>query len=280
MFPAAFSYAAPDSLDEVIRRLQSADGEAKVLAGGQSLLPLMKLRLAMPTMLVDLRRVPGMRGVRRDNGRLRIGAMTRHADLQFTPELGLLSRAAASIADQHVRNMGTIGGSLSHGDPASNLPTTVLTLDAELAIRGPNGERTAAARDFFLGYLMTDLQPGEVLTEVRIPSLDGYRIGFQKFARRAEDWPIVGVCAAVAMQEEVVRDVRVGLMSMAQVPLRAHAVEAALTGRRLDTRSIAAASEQADVDTDPQADMNATVDYKRHLARVLCRRALEEAAAA
>ena len=280
MFPAPFSYAAPESLDEVIQRLGAADGEGKVLAGGQSLIPLMKLRLAMPGLLVDLRRVPGLHGVRRENGRLRIGALTRHAELQFSPELGLVSRAASSIADQHVRNMGTIGGSLAHGDPASNLPTAILTLDGELVIRGPNGERTASAHDFFLGYLMTDLQPDEVVTEIRIPSLDGYRVGFQKFARRAEDWPIVGVCAAVAVQEEVVRDVRVGLMSMAQVPIRARAVEQALAGRSLNSATIAAAAEQADEGSDPQADMNATTDYKRHLARVLCRRALEQAAAA
>ena len=176
MITAPFDYEAPESLEEAIRMLHENGEDAKLLAGGHSLLPLMKVRLATPTVLIDLRKIPGLHGIQQDNGGWRIGPMTRHADLQDTPELGVASRAASQIADQQVRNRGTIGGSLAHGDPASDLPTVLLALDGEVTARGPNGERTIAAADLFQDYLTTALAPDEVITEVRLPGARGLRL--------------------------------------------------------------------------------------------------------
>ena len=280
MIPAAFDYVAPDSLDAALGALREGGEDAKVLAGGHSLVPLMKLRLAAPTLLVDLRRVPGLSGIDRTNGTVRIGAMTRHHDVA-TSDLGLAAQAAATIADQQVRNRGTIGGTLAHGDPASDLPAVLLALEGSVVVRGESGEREIAAADLFLDYLTTSLAEGEILTEVRLPSPDGWGAGYAKFNRRVEDWAMVAVCAAVRKAADgSCEDVRIGLTNMAGTPLRATAAEEALRGRGLDAGSIAAAAEQAAEGTDPPADLNASEDYKRHLARVLCRRALEEAVAA
>jgi carbon-monoxide dehydrogenase medium subunit len=278
MITAPFDYEAPESLEEAIRMLHENGEDAKLLAGGHSLLPLMKMRLATPTVLVDLRKIPGLHGVQQDNGGWRIGPMTRHADLQDMSELGLVARAAGLIADQQVRNRGTIGGSLAHGDPASDLPTVLLALEGEVTARGPNGERTIAAADLFQDYLTTSLAYDEVITDVRLPALDGYGFGYQKFTRRAEDWAMVGVCTLVNRAADgTCDDVRIGLTQMGSTPLRATAAENALRGGQLDDASIAAAAEQAAEGTDPPGDLNATPEYKRHLARVLTRRALEEA---
>jgi aerobic carbon-monoxide dehydrogenase medium subunit len=278
MITAPFDYEAPESLEEAVRMLHENGEDAKVLAGGHSLLPLMKLRLAAPTVLVDLRRIPGLHGIQQQKGGWRVGPMTRHADLQDTPELGVVARAASLIADQQVRNRGTIGGSLAHGDPASDMPAVLLALDGEVSARGPNGDRTIAAADLCEDYLTTSLAPDEVVTEVRLPALEGYGFGYQKFTRRAEDWAMVGVCALVSRAADgTCDDVRIGLTNMAATPLRATAAENALRGGQLDNDSIAAAAEQAAEGTDPPGDLNATPDYKRHLARVLTRRALEEA---
>jgi carbon-monoxide dehydrogenase medium subunit len=278
MITAPFDYEAPESVEEAVRMLHENGEDAKLLAGGHSLLPLMKVRLAAPTILIDLRNIPGLHGIQQDDGGWRIGPMTRHADLQDTPELGVVARAASGIADQQVRNRGTIGGSLAHGDPASDLPTVLLALDGELTARGPTGERTIAAADLFLDYLTTALAHDEVITEVRLPALQGYGFGYQKFTRRAEDWAMVGVCALVSRAPDgSCDDVRIGLTHMGATPLRATAAEDALRGSALDDNAIAAAAERAADDTDPPGDLNATPDYKRHLARVLTRRALEEA---
>jgi carbon-monoxide dehydrogenase medium subunit len=278
MITAPFDYEAPESLEEAIRMLHENGEDAKVLAGGHSLLPLMKVRLAAPTILVDLRKVPGLDHVQQDNGGWRIGAMTRHAELQDTPELGVVSRAASLIADQQVRNRGTIGGSLAHGDPSSDLPSVLLALDGEVTARGPDGERTVAAADLFQDYLTTSLGHDEVITEVRLPDVGTYGFGYQKFTRRAEDWAMVGVCALVSRAPDgTCDDVRIALTSMGATPLRATVAEEALRGSNLDDNSIAAAAERADEGTDPPGDLNATPEYKRHLARVLTRRALEEA---
>jgi carbon-monoxide dehydrogenase medium subunit len=278
MITAPFDYEAPESLEEAVRMLHENGEDAKLLAGGHSLLPLMKLRLAAPTVLVDLRRIPGLHGIQQQNGGWRVGPMTRHADLQDTPELGVVARAASLIADQQVRNRGTIGGSLAHGDPASDMPGVLLALDGEVGARGPNGDRTIGAADLFQDYLTTSLAPDEVVTEVRLPALEGYGFGYQKFTRRAEDWAMVGVCALVSRAADgTCDDVRIGLTNMGATPLRATAAENALRGGQLDNDAIAAAAEQAAEGTDPPGDLNATPDYKRHLARVLTRRALEEA---
>jgi carbon-monoxide dehydrogenase medium subunit len=278
MITAAFDYEAPESLEEAIRMLHENGEDAKLLAGGHSLLPLMKVRLAAPTVLVDLRKIPGLHGIEQQNGGWRIGPMTRHADLQNTPELGVVARAASLIADQQVRNRGTIGGSLAHGDPASDLPAVLLALDGEVRARGPNGERTIGAADLFQDYLTTALAHDEVITDVRLPALEGYGFGYQKFTRRAEDWAMVGVCALVSRAADgTCDDVRIGLTNMGATALRATAAEEALRGGQLDDDAVAAAAEQAAEGTDPPGDLNATPDYKRHLARVLTRRALQEA---
>jgi aerobic carbon-monoxide dehydrogenase medium subunit len=279
VIPAEFEYAAPDNLDEAIRLLSEGGEDAKPLAGGHSLIPLMKLRLAAPSLLVDLRRVPGLHGIQKEDGTWRIGSLCRHAELQVKDELGAVARAASLIADQQVRNRGTIGGSLVHGDPAADLPAVMLAAEAEFTLQGSGGQRAVAAGEFFQDYLTTAISPGEVLTEVRMPALDGWSYGYQKFARRSEDWAMVGVCALVKKAGDgSCEDVRVGLTHMGSTPLRASAVEEALRGQALDGDTLARASEQAAEGTDPPADLNATPDYKRHLARVLCRRALEQAA--
>ncbi len=279
MITAPFAYEAPESLEEAVRMLHENGEDAKLLAGGHSLLPLMKLRLAAPTLLVDLRRIPGLHGIQRENGSWRIGAMTRHADLQNAPELGVVSRAASDIADQQVRNRGTIGGSLAHGDPASDLPAVLLALEGELSAQGPNGLRSIAAADMFQDYLTTALAADEVVTEVRVPAGDGWGFGYEKFTRRAEDWAMVGVCALVKKAGDgSCEDVRIGLTHMASTPLRATASEEALRGGGLDADSIASAAEQAAEGTEPPGDLNATADYKRHLARILTKRALTTAA--
>jgi carbon-monoxide dehydrogenase medium subunit len=279
VIPPEFDYVAPDSLEGAMRALADGGEDAKLLAGGHSLLPLMKLRLAAPTLLVDLRKVPGLRGVQREDGSFRVGAMTRHADLQVNDELGVVRDAASLIADQQVRNRGTIGGSLAHGDPASDLPAVVLALNASVTIAGPGGTREVPASELFIDYLTTAVAPGEILTEIRLPAMDGWGHGYEKFNRRAEDWAMVGVVALVKKAGDgSCEDVRVGLTHMASTPLRATAVESALRGQGLDAQSVARAAEQAAEGTDPPGDLNATPDYKRHLARVLTRRALEQAA--
>jgi carbon-monoxide dehydrogenase medium subunit len=205
--------------------------------------------------------------------------MTPHADAHAERGLGLVSTAAGTIADQQVRNRGTVVGSLAHGDPASDLPAVVLAAEGSVVAEGPGGTREIAARDLFQDYLTTAVAPGEILTDLRLPALEGYGHGYQKFNRRAEDWAMVAVAALVQRAPDgTCADVRIGLTNMASTPRRASAAEEALRGRPLDAESIASAAEQAAEGTDPPADLNATAEYKRHLARVLCRRALLQAA--
>ncbi|HEY7077275.1 MAG TPA: xanthine dehydrogenase family protein subunit M [Solirubrobacteraceae bacterium] len=277
MIPARFDYVAPESLDEALSALREGGEDAKVLAGGHSLIPLMKLRMSFPSLLVDLRKVPGLSGIQRENGTVRIGAMTRHHDIA-TGGLGLASAAAATIADQQVRNRGTIGGSIVHGDPAGDMPAVLLATEATVTVRGSGGTREIAAADLFEDFLTTAVGPDEILTEIRIPALDGYGFGYHKFNRRQEDWAMVAACALVKKAGDgTCEDVRIGLTHMGSTPLRATAAEQALRGRPLDAQSIAAAAEAAAEGTSPPADLNATADYKRHLARVLTRRALTDA---
>jgi aerobic carbon-monoxide dehydrogenase medium subunit len=277
MIPASFDYVAPESLDDALSALRGGGGDAKILAGGHSLLPLMKLRLSVPSLLVDLRLVPGLAGIQRQNGTVRIGAMTRHVDV-VNAGLGLASTAASTIADPQVRNRGTLGGSLVHGDPASDMPAVLLACEGSVTVRGDAATREIAAADLFEDFLTTAVGDEEILTEVRLPAMDGYGFGFQKFNRRQEDWAMVGACALVKKAADgSCEDVRIGLTHMGSTPLRATASEQALRGKALDAQSIAAAAEQAAEGTDPPADLNASADYKRHLARVLTRRALEAA---
>jgi aerobic carbon-monoxide dehydrogenase medium subunit len=280
MIPIEFDYVTPASLDEAVAALRDGGEDAKIIAGGHSLVPLMKLRLAAPTVLVDLRKVAGLRGIQRENGNYRIGAMTSHYEVSQEPGLGLAALAAGTIADPQVRYRGTLGGTLAHGDPASDMPAILLAMEGSVSILGAEGVREVAAADFFQDYLTTAVGEGEILTEIRLPAMDGYGFGYQKFNRRQEDWAMAAVGALVKKAADgTCEDVRVGLTHMAGTPLRATAVEQALRGKALDASSIASASELAAEGTNPPADLNASADYKRHLAKVLCRRALEQAAA-
>jgi aerobic carbon-monoxide dehydrogenase medium subunit len=275
VIPPAFEYTAPDSLDEAIQALAQGGEDAKLLAGGHSLIPLMKMRLAAPSLLVDLRKLaPQMRGVARENGGFRIGALTTHAQVSDSPELGVAALAAGQIADQQVRNRGTVGGSLAHGDSASDMPAVLLAAEGSVVARGPNGEREIPASELFVDFLTTALADDEVVTEVRLPAMDGWGFAYEKFTRRAEDWAMVGVCALVKGDFE---DVRIAFTNMASTPVRATAAEDAARGQ--GRGGLAAAADAAAEGTDPPSDLNASADYKRHLARVLTRRALEKAAA-
>ena len=280
MIPAAFDYTAPDTLEGAIQALVDGGEDAKLLAGGHSLLPLMKLRLAAPTMLVDLRKVPGLHGVERQDGHWRIGALTPHSVLEHMPELGVVCDVAATIADPQVRHRGTIGGSLAHGDSASDLPAAMLVTEAEVTLQGPSGQRTLAVAELFQDYLTTAVSDDEVLTEIRVPVLDGWGHSYHKFNRRSEDWAMVGVCVVINAPGGTCEDVRVGLTNMGSVALRATAAEDALRGKECSAQNIAQAAELAAEGTNPPADLNASQAYKRHLAKVLTARAITDALAA
>jgi carbon-monoxide dehydrogenase medium subunit len=267
VIPASFEYARAGSVEEAIELLGRED--AKVLAGGHSLLPLLKLRFARPSLLVDIGRLDDLRYVREDGDRIAIGALSRHHDLSLDPVLaegcGLLSRTAGNVGDPQVRHRGTIGGSVAHSDPASDLGTILLTLDADFVARGPDGERTIPATGFFTGPFETALGPQELLIELRVPKVEGGC--YLKHVRRQQDWATVGVAAA-----RLNGDVHVGLAAMGATPLRAGAVEQALAGGA----SAADAAEHAAEGADPPSDVSASSDYRAHLARVLTRQALEQ----
>jgi aerobic carbon-monoxide dehydrogenase medium subunit len=271
MIPAAFDYVRAGSADEAIALLGEHGDEAKLLAGGHSLLPLMKLRLAQPSVLIDVGRLTDLSYVRDDGDHVAVGALTRHYDLETSDMLAasapLLAHAAGEVGDPQVRHRGTIGGSVAHGDPASDLPAVLLAYDATFVARGPAGERTIAAADFFAGFLETALSPDELLTEIRVPKRTG-GWSFQKFNRRAQDWAIVGV-AALAGDGAA----SIALVNMGSTPVRASATEAALASGA----SVADAAAQAADGLDPPADLNASAEFRRHLASVLVRRALEQA---
>jgi carbon-monoxide dehydrogenase medium subunit len=275
MIPAPFDYQRAGSVDEALALLAEHGDEAKLLAGGHSLLPLMKLRLALPQVLIDIGRIDELSFVEGDGDAVRIGALTRHHDLATSALAGeqvpLLAHVAGQIGDPQVRHRGTIGGSLAHGDPASDLPAALLALRATLVARGPGGEREIAADDFFTGFLETALAPDEILTEVRVPAVPGVGWAFEKFDRRAQDWAIVGVTAVMTNGSG---GPGVGLVNMGSQPLRAAGVEDALRSGA----SPGDAAARADEGTEPPDDLNASPEFRRHLARVLVRRALESAA--
>ncbi|HET7479029.1 MAG TPA: xanthine dehydrogenase family protein subunit M [Rubrobacteraceae bacterium] len=280
MIPVAFDYEVAESVDHALQLLGEHGDEAKLLAGGHSLLPIMKLRFAAPALLVDLGRITDLNYVRDEGDHLAIGAMTRHTDVERNPILqehcGLLAYTASFVGDPQVRHRGTIGGSISHGDAASDLPSALLALEASFVVKGSGGERTVAAGDFFQDYLQTDLAPDEILTEIRVPKLSaGTGWSYQKFTRRAMDWAVVGVAAVVEKSNGGVGTARIGLTSMGSTPLRASAAERALSGA--DSGSIAEATSSADEGANPSSDIAASEEYRRHLARVLTRRAVEEA---
>ena len=272
MIPAAFDYQRADSVDAALAALAEHGDEAKLLAGGHSLVPLMKLRLATPAVVVDIGRLSDLSYIDDAGDHVAVGALTRHRDVETSgllrSEAPIVAHATSHVGDPQVRHRGTIGGSIAHGDPASDLPAVLLALGATLVVTGPDGTREIAADDFFTGFLETALQPTELLTEIRIPKVAGAGWSFQKFNRRAQDWAIVGV-ACVHTGDRT----GIGLVNMDTRPVRAAAAEAALA----DGASIEDAAAKADEGTEPSADLNASVEFRRHLARVLTGRALAEA---
>jgi aerobic carbon-monoxide dehydrogenase medium subunit len=282
MIPAAFDYHAPDSLDEALRLLGSGDGDVKVLAGGQSLIPVMRLRLAAPETLVDLGRIDQLRGVREDGDAIVIGAMTPHADVVKDPlvreHARVVAEAALTVADPQVRHRGTFGGSLVHADPAGDMPACALALEAEFVVAGSGGTRTVPADDFFQGLFTTAVGEDEVLVEVRLPKRTGWGGHYEKFTRVAQQWSIVAVAAAVRTDGDTIAEARVGLTNMGPAPARARAVEEALAGQPATADAVRAATAGAAEGTDPPSDTNGDADYRRHLAPVLTARAVLAAA--
>ena len=274
MIPAAFDYVRAGSAAEAISLIGQHGSDAKFIAGGHSLLPMMKLRLAQPAVLVDISRISDLSYIKDAGDHIAIGALTRHMDVEKSSVLAqhvpLLAHAAGHVGDPQVRHRGTIGGSIAHADPASDLPATTLALGATYVVQGPNGTREIAASDFYKSFLESDLAEDEMLTEIRVPKMNGAGWSFQKFNRRAQDWAIVGVAAWRGANGS-----GVGLVNMGQTPILASTVSAALAGGS----SIADAAALAVADAQPSADNNATVEYRTHLAKVLVRRALEQASA-
>jgi carbon-monoxide dehydrogenase medium subunit len=281
MIPAQFEYVRAGSVDEAVAALGQHGEDAKVLAGGQSLIPLLRLRLAYPEVLVDVGRVAEMSGVREDGDHLVIGAMTTHHDVIHDDlvrrHCGLLAAATEKVADPAVRHCGTFGGSLAHADPAGDLPAVALALGAEMVAAGPGGRRTIPAAEFFRDYLQTALAADEVLVEIRLPKLgEGWGYRYEKFNRVAQSWAVVAVAAAVRRSDGTITEARVGLTNMGPTPVRATAVEQALSGA--SPSGIPAAAERAAEGTSAPSDLNGKIDYREHLARVLTRRALTAAA--
>jgi len=285
MIPAKFDYVRPSSLAEAVQALTGGGDDAKVIAGGQSLMPLLRLRLAYPDLLVDIGGLGELTGIHDAGDALVIGAMTTMYSLIRDPLIrehcGLIAAAAGTVADPAVRHLATIGGSLAHADPAGDLPAVITALDGTLIATGPGGEREIAPADFFVDYLTTALAPGEILTAVRVPKL-GYGWGFryEKFQPTAQAWAIVGVAALARRDNGHVAEARIGLTNMGPVPIRARAAEAAASGAEASRQALAAAAANADQGTEPPDDLRAAADYRRHLARVLTGRALAGAAGA
>ena len=281
MIPAQFDYVRPGSVDEVVAALGERGDDAKVLAGGQSLIPLLRLRLSYPEVLVDAGRVPELTGVREDGDHLVIGAMTTHYQVIKDPLIrqhcGLIAQATETVADPAVRHRGTFGGALAHADPASDLPAVALALDAEMVVAGSGGRRTVPASEFFVDYLQTALAADELLVEIRVPKLgDGWGYHYEKFHRVAQSWAIVGVAAVARRSDGTIAEARVALTNMGATPVRASGVEQAVSGAGLD--GVAAAAERAAEGTSAPSDLNGKADYREHLARVLTGRALTAAA--
>ena len=282
MIPAQFDYVAPATLEEALTALAEGGDDAKIIAGGQSLLPVLRMRLNAPEMVIDLGKIESLRGVRDDGESIVIGATTTHAEVLANPLVRenafVIIKAAEQLADPQVRHRGTFGGALAHADPAGDLGAPCLALDAEFVIAGPGGTRTVAADDFFVDLFTTALDEGEILTEVRIPKRPGWGAHYEKFVRVAHQWPIVAVAAAVKVDGNTISEARVGLTNMGSTPLRARSVEAALVGKPATDEAVRAAAASAADGTNPPSDLNGDADYRRHLATVLTRRAVLAAA--
>ncbi len=282
MIPAEFDYLAPTSLEDALAALDEHGDDAKIIAGGQSLLPVLRMRLNAPEVVIDLGKVAGLTGVREEGDALVIGAMTTHEEVGEDPlvreHAALVSRAVEHLADRQIRHRGTFGGALAHADPAGDLGAPVLALGAELVIAGSGGTRTVAADDFFTDLFTTAIGDAEILTEVRLPKHTGWGAHYEKFVRVAHQWPIVAVAATVRVEGGSISEARVGLTNMGSTPLRARAVEQALVGQPATDEAVRAAAAQAAEGTTPPSDLNGDADYRRHLATVLTRRAVLAAA--
>ena len=279
MIPAQFDYHAPATVEEALSLLSQAGDDVKVLAGGQSLIPVLRLRMAAPEVLIDLGKVDGLTGVRDDGDAIVIGAMTSHHTMASDPLVAeharLITEAVRTVADPQVRHRGTFGGALVHADPAGDLPAVALALEAEFTIQGAGGSRTVPAADFFVDLFTTAVGEDEILTHVRVPKHTGWGADYQKFTRVSQQWSIVGVAATVRMDGGTIAEARVGLTNMGSTPIRAHSVESAVAGATVDGIEAAAAS--AAEGTNPPSDLNGDAAYRRHLATVLTARALRAA---
>ncbi len=288
MIPAQFDYLAPSTLEDALAALAEHGDDAKIIAGGQSLLPVLRMRLNAPELIIDLGKIEALRGVRDDGDAIVIGAMTRHIDVLNDPLVKenafVITKAVEQLADPQVRHRGTFGGALAHADPAGDLGAPCLALDAQFVIAGPGGERTVQAVDFFVDLFATAIEEGEILTEVRIPKRAGWGAHYEKFVRVAHQWPIVAVAAAVKVAHTdagaTISEARVGLTNMGSTPLRARSVEQALIGQPPTDAAVRQAAASAAEGTNPPSDLNGDADYRRHLVTVLTRRAVLAAAGA
>lgn len=282
MIPSQFEYVAPATVEEAIQALAEGGEDAKVLAGGQSLLPVLRMRLNAPSLVVDLGRIESLRGIRDDGDAIVVGATTTHSDVYHDAlvreHAKVICEAIEQLADPQVRHRGTFGGALAHADPAGDLGAPALALGATFTIAGPSGSRTVAADDFFEDLFTTAIGDGELLTEIRIPKYTGWGGHYEKFVRVAHQWPIVAVAAAVKVDGGTISEARVGLTNMGSTPLRARAVEQALAGQPATDEAVRAAAASAAEGTNPPSDLNGDADYRRHLATVLTRRAVLAAA--
>jgi len=278
VIPAKFDYVRPTTIEEAVQELQRAGDDSKILAGGQSLLPLLRLRLAAPSVLIDIGGIDALRGIRDDGDRVAIGAMTTYYDIVrddlVNEHVSLLAKATATVADPQIRHRGTLGGSLAHADPAGDLGSVALALDAELVVTGANGTRTIPASEFFVDYFTTALGPGEILTEIRFPKYTGWGSHYEKFNRTAQAWAMVAVGAALRVEGGRIAEARVGLTNMGSTPIRARGVEEALVGQEPTAEAVRAAAQRAAEGTSPPDDADAAADYREHLAKVLTGRAV------
>lgn len=282
MIPASFDYVAPTSIQEALSALAEAGDDAKVLGGGQSLLPVLRMRLNAPEVLVDLGKVEELRGISEEDGHLVLGAMTTYADLLASDAVrqhaALLAAAVAEVADPQIRHRGTVGGALVHADPAGDVGAPALALDTEFVVAGPSGERTVAASDFFRDLFETAVGDGELLTRIRVPKHTGWGARYEKFVRVAHQWSIVAVGATVRVDGGTIAEAKIGLTNMGSTPLRARQVEQALVGLEATEEAVRQACAAAAEGTNPPSDLNGDADYRRHLATVLTRRAVLAAA--
>lgn len=282
MIPAQFAYLAPKTVEEALAALAEHGDDAKIIAGGQSLLPVLRMRLNAPEVVIDLGGIESLRGVREDGDVLVVGAMTTHTDVRGDPLIAehaaVITKAIEHLADAQIRHRGTFGGALAHADPAGDLGAPVLALDAEFVIAGSGGERIVTAADFFEDFMTTAIGEEEILTSVRLPKRTGWGAHYEKFVRVAHQWPIVAVAATVRAEAGTIAEARIGLTNMGSVPLRARAVEEALVGQPATDEAVRRAAEAAAEGTNPPSDLNGDADYRRHLATVLTRRAVLAAA--